>query len=298
MITVKIAVFCMILILVGTPELYSNGINLSNVGPRAGGMGGAFVGIADDYTAVIWNPAGLYQLNVPVIGAFVSDPIPFASYTVRAADNPAGTAINAKSNLTQYINPNLMGYAPLIKGDLTVGLGMYFPSGLGIDWNGNDLKGLTGDSAFTWMSKIAILTISPAISYKINNIFSVGAAMNINYGSFDTKKPILDQFNLMSVAYKQYSESSSGWGYGATFGVLAKLSENLQVGLSTKLKSTIKFSGSAQNDVFSVLGANETHSDFTRDMSTPFWLGGGISWKPTERLLLSADIHRSPKILW
>lgn len=33
------------------------------VGARALGMGGAFVGVADDVTASFWNPAGLAQLN-------------------------------------------------------------------------------------------------------------------------------------------------------------------------------------------------------------------------------------------
>ena len=33
------------------------------VGARALGMGGAFVGVADDVTACFWNPAGLSQLN-------------------------------------------------------------------------------------------------------------------------------------------------------------------------------------------------------------------------------------------
>ena len=34
-------------------------------GARAIGMGGAFIGIADDATAASWNPAGLIQLDKP-----------------------------------------------------------------------------------------------------------------------------------------------------------------------------------------------------------------------------------------
>jgi len=33
------------------------------IGAKAGGMGGAFVGLADDPSAVFWNPAGLSQLD-------------------------------------------------------------------------------------------------------------------------------------------------------------------------------------------------------------------------------------------
>ena len=39
--------------------------NFTGVGARAAGMGGAFIGVADDATAVIWNPGGLTQLYRP-----------------------------------------------------------------------------------------------------------------------------------------------------------------------------------------------------------------------------------------
>ena len=37
------------------------------IGARARGMGGAFVGLADDPSAVYWNPAGLSQLDCPQV---------------------------------------------------------------------------------------------------------------------------------------------------------------------------------------------------------------------------------------
>ena len=39
--------------------------NFTGVGARVAGMGGAFIGVADDATAVSWNPAGLTQLDKP-----------------------------------------------------------------------------------------------------------------------------------------------------------------------------------------------------------------------------------------
>jgi len=39
--------------------------NFTGVGARAAGMGGAFIGVADDATAISWNPAGLTQLDRP-----------------------------------------------------------------------------------------------------------------------------------------------------------------------------------------------------------------------------------------
>ena len=39
--------------------------NFTGVGAIAAGMGGAFIGVADDATAISWNPAGLTQLDEP-----------------------------------------------------------------------------------------------------------------------------------------------------------------------------------------------------------------------------------------
>ena len=51
-------------------------------GARATGMGGAFIGIADDATSASWNPAGLIQLEKPeisIVGAYLSNRDIFSS---------------------------------------------------------------------------------------------------------------------------------------------------------------------------------------------------------------------------
>ena len=37
--------------------------NFAGLGARAMGMGGAYLGVADDFTAIHWNPAGLAQMT-------------------------------------------------------------------------------------------------------------------------------------------------------------------------------------------------------------------------------------------
>src|SRR5690242_14063757 len=43
--------------------------NLANPGARSMGMGGAFIGLADDATAAYTNPAGLTKLVTPEVSA-------------------------------------------------------------------------------------------------------------------------------------------------------------------------------------------------------------------------------------
>ena len=46
--------------------------SFSGLGVRAMGMGGAYIAIADDFTATFWNPAGLTQIkNKAVYAAFL-----------------------------------------------------------------------------------------------------------------------------------------------------------------------------------------------------------------------------------
>ena len=42
-------------------------VNLSTPGARALAMGGAFIGVADDATTAVTNPAGLSNLSIPEV---------------------------------------------------------------------------------------------------------------------------------------------------------------------------------------------------------------------------------------
>jgi tetratricopeptide (TPR) repeat protein len=50
--------------------------NITGAGARASGVGQAFIGVADDATAVVWNPGGLTTLErmeASIVGRHVSD---------------------------------------------------------------------------------------------------------------------------------------------------------------------------------------------------------------------------------
>lgn len=49
---------------------YTGAFQQLGLGARALGMGGAFVGVADDATAGFWNPAGLVQIRMRTFGVF------------------------------------------------------------------------------------------------------------------------------------------------------------------------------------------------------------------------------------
>src|SRR5512138_1973541 len=62
--------------------LLANGLNLNGFGARATGMGGAYVSLANDYTAVFWNPAGLAEMAKAQFGLDFDALYPTGKYSL------------------------------------------------------------------------------------------------------------------------------------------------------------------------------------------------------------------------
>ncbi len=297
------------LLLFSASSVFGNGLSLNSIGPKALGMGGAYVGLANDYSAIFWNPAGLNQVKAPQIGIFITSVVPNGTYEF------ATYGIDASTTSNLYPCPGILGYLPLFGSEkVTAGLGFYVPAGLGAEWDGQDLVAFGGPAelspgvtnpfagkTYEWMSSIGVFNFSPGIAYQISEKISVGAAVNIFYGMMDMKRAV-DALNVTTdptspipgddgMVDNQYEESGSGMGIGFSLGLLAKPADMLSIGLSLKTKNTVKFEGTAKNTAFQALSANE--SDYERDLAWPLWIGAGIALRPIKKLILTADVQFS-----
>jgi len=272
-------------------SLFANGLSLNSIGARALGMGGAMVGLADDPTAIYWNPAGLAGQNSSLY-AFGTDIFPVATYKATSVDYgydpPPFFTIDAKTKAQGYPSPNL--FANYSMGNLAFGLGIFVPAGLGAEYKGADLIPISGED-LEWMSKIAVIDIAPTVAYKINDMFSFGLTGNIFYGMFDMKKPstYVDLTGLHGV---QYTESSTGTGFGVSGGLLCKLSDMFQLGVSARTEIKVTMNGEAENALMVYQGGPAV-SDFDRDVAWPLWAAFGIAVKPMENLTITADAQYS-----
>lgn len=265
----------------------ANGLNLNGLGTRAVSMGGAFIGLADDFSLVYWNPAGAGFFKQPVFGAYLTDLIPTNKYQVTL---PPDVVIDAKTKLSHYLGFMVAYYRPL-SDNITVGIGVYTPSGLGANWRGEDFQEMTAGVAYDWTSKIGMFTISPLVAWRINDRLSVGANLNINYGLFSLKRWAGEaDLGEGSMDLGQYEESLHGWGFGLTLGILARPTDWLSAGLTVKTSSTVKFKGTGQMIYLGYAGYPDS-SDLRRNISWPWFIGGGVALRPTENLVLTADLQ-------
>jgi long-chain fatty acid transport protein len=268
---------------------FGNGLNLNSLGARAGSMGGAFVGLADDFSAVYWNPAGLGFFTSRTFGFYGTDVIPSGSYKL-TMDTPIGSLnlVDARTSTKNYLG-GLFGYVHPISDRLVAAIGVFTPSGLGLSWNSADLANLSnGSTSIEWSSRVGLITIAPSLAFKISDQFSLGASLDVNYGLFDLSMYGGAIPGLLDLG--QYTESETGWGLGATVGVLFKPSKMFSFGAVFRTSSRVSFSGQAEIKNLQYIGFSST-SDMTRDLTWPSWITAGAAFKPTDELTITADIQ-------
>ena len=254
--------------------LYPNGFNLNSNGTKALTMGGAFIGLADDYSAVFWNPAGLTQMKQTTLAFFGTDIIPKASYQFAI---PGAFSIDTEAMSKHYLSGSAGFFKPLSE-KVVVGIYGYIPTGLGVEWEGADLAPLTGGAALEWRSYVGIITVSPVIAVKLSDKFSLGASINLSYGFAEFSRPGLGQ----------YSEESHDTAFGATIGMLVKPSEKFSFGMTFRTPIKVKLAGDATMAGAPLLGLPGT-DDMLREITFPMWFGAGIAIKPTDKLTITAD---------
>lgn len=287
------------------PLAWSSGLYFHSLGSRASAMGSAFVGLADDFSAVFLNPAGIAQFDTQYFGFFGGGLIPQGSYKrdLYAPGRGRITWIDAETQNKHYFSGSAAYCHPL--GDQwTAGIGISTPRHFQMNWRSDDLAPMANDNAsINWMSKIRTAAISPSIAYKMRPSLLIGASIHINYGLFALERhagtfnfPLPDPPYIYPIELGQYKERISGWGYGATFGILFKPAGFLSLGAVLKTGSTIKYKGEARIDGFPELGTAFSRdlkevSKIERKLTWPLSLALGTAFKPHHALTLTADLR-------
>jgi long-chain fatty acid transport protein len=285
-------------VMILTMSVFANGLSLNSIGTKAFGMGGAFVAVADDASAIHWNPAGLAGQKNSVL-LFLTDVYPFPTYEFEMY----GVEAEGKTGAMKYLSPNLMAVYSYEK--FGFGIGAYVPAGLGSEWDGADLTAFGGPAffdpgqtmanpfagkEFDWMSKIAVISIAPAIAYDVNGFLKLGAALNFFYGMFEMKRGE-DMINVFSMQPghdgmldTQTAMEIDGIGIGGTFSALIDNGWN-SIGFTYKTPVTVDMEGTMEIE-------NMGKYDMSLEVTWPAWYGAGFAFKPfNKKLIITSDIQ-------
>ena len=255
-------------VFINTSAFATNGMRLIGFGPIQNSMGGVSVGLPLDSAAVLSNPAGMGTLPGRIdFGASYFKPSVNYKATESAGMGGAVIGSNGKTiDSDRGASPiPAFGLIVPINKDFKFGIGAYGIAGMGVDYAKNLYGGIT-NSAYSQMR------FAPGLSYKINDMLSVGAALNMMYATME--------FNAAGGFGQEAHMGASSLGYGATLGLLLKPIDMLQVGLAYETKSSFQdfsFNTSAGTDKMA--------------FNQPSVATIGFGLKPIEGLVVGFDIQ-------
>ncbi len=266
--------------------LYSNGFNRFGNGSKAIAMGGAFVGLADDHSALFWNPAGLTQLHDNSLSIYsATDFISGCSYKL----TKNSLIIDALSVPRPYISRGLSYFNKSKK--WAIG-GAYTSTGFDVEWRGSELQWLNNGKPFEWETIGKINAFSVGCAYELSDIFSIGAAIDANHWFFRLYMPDIPQGDRQ-YHLGQYRENTKGWSFASTLGLFFKPCNRFSAGLTLKFP-IFKLNGEGRATLSEVHPFDPNMppaSGAKRTIDFPLWVGFGIAIEPLDDLILTADIQ-------
>lgn len=244
--------------------------NITGAGARAEGFGGAFIGIADDATAISWNPSGLGQLErveLSAVGRWIGEKYEW--------ENPLRPSAN-ESKTQSHFTYNFASIAfPLHAGKTTIVPAVGFQKQLD-GYVQTDSYEATGGAN----------TISPGIGIKLHPMLYVGGAVNIWLGNFENAEKETDTTYGVN-------RDGSYTGLNFTAGLLVDF-EGMKKPIPIKLGAVVRtpFDLDVEAD-YQFLEGTTIHEagKFDNVVELPFMIGLGASGRIGDNFTLAVDFE-------
>lgn len=300
-----------------TGQAMAAGFGIYEWGARGQALGGAMVGRADDPSALVYNPAGITQLD----GFHLMTGLTFISPRASAemTDPYSGSSSTQSANDVNWYIPHL--YATYTLNDrVSFGLGVFTRYGLGNDYDDN----WWGRYNTTHVS-LTTMSINPNVAWKLTNKFSMSFGLEFQRMTVDMRQKIdgtklvygalgntLGAFWLRSRGLGlnvndpgtdalDFSQTlkGEGWGVGGVIGLHYQISDQWAAGLSyrSRISTTIRgrakynFTDESWGHLKAFKKASDQlfkETDVTTKITTPDSIQAGVVYKPLQNLSIEA----------
>lgn len=253
-------------------------------GARVASMGTTFAAIADDPSAILYNPAGLtQQIGTNIYGG--------ASAVVIDSRYESHSGQSENTDFQLFFPPHLYLSSDIGTKDVRIGVGLYSPFGIGgRKWSDT---GLTRYSSTE--SIIGTFSVNPTVAYQVTPELSFGLGLDYMISKCDSKK-MADQSSL-GASDGGISVSTFGGGYGYNTGLLFTPNDKISLGLSYRSGITVDYDGELEYKNIAaaaqpLFGGSEYKTDITTSLKFPDIARLGLAYRPTKRLMVAADLIR------
>lgn len=269
--------------------------NFSNPGARSLGMGGAFLGAADDATAALVNPAGLtrlglqqqfsveyrnYARDVPYAdgGSIVADP--FNASGVNYRDSSAD---NDEISYISWVLPRDSWAIALYRHEMVNFQGGHRSGAITFE---NDPDG-TFIRPVRSATDLEVVTYGASFAWNATDAISLGAGLTWN--DFEMRSD-LERYDLdgttLALTQRQRGDDDD---IGYNLGLLYKGSDSVSFGVSYRSAPEFRY---AYVTNFIIDGEPLETANATTPFKSPDVFGIGVSWRATEQLMVNLDINR------
>lgn len=276
----KFTFFSLMFLLLAKPN-FSGGFQLNEHGTRAMALGGAFTALANDLSAIYFNPAGLTKLSGFRLMAGTTLISPTASFR-----GPSPNISESKLN-SQLFTPSYLYAAYKLNDAFAVGLGVYNPFGLGTKWDENWVgKFISVDS------DLKVFCISPVVAYKFSDMISVSAGLLYNIASVKLDRFVaskdLAPFGTEARIKLEGDESAA---IGFSFSTLINFTNNISFGAAYRSEVEFNFEGTATPTAIPAVLPLLPQGDVSATFNSPANLTLGLLYRASSQLSLTADFQ-------
>jgi long-subunit fatty acid transport protein len=283
-------------------------LNPVGSGARALGMGGAFIGVADDATAASWNPGGLIQLETPEISVV-------GAYFDRTEDNTFGT--NSEASGREGVTGTQLNYFSLahpfhrFERNMVVSLNYQHLYDFSRSWQlplTESIPGLyTQARNINYEQSGGLAAYGLAYCVQFTPTVSFGLTLNFweNWANQnDWDETIIDKgsgtlgsvpFDYEGKSYDQYSFT----GLNANLGMLWRVTPELTLGAVFKTPFTADLDHRHRSSLAVVspdpaLNSTQTYNlDVAEELDMPMSYGLGLAYRFSDQFTVSADLYRT-----
>ncbi len=258
-----------------TAQVFASGFQINEHSARAMAMGGAFAGLANDPSAIFFNPAGIAQLNGTHFMAGVTLISPKASFRGPA---PSVKEYDLQHQLFTPIN---FYFTQQISKKFYFGISVNNPYGLGTKWE-PDWVG----RYIAYNTSVETFFFTPVFAYKVSDNLMVSAGL-----TYATGKVTIEKYGSMApfAGDVLVSMEGNGTAIGFTGGILWKASDKFSVGVSYRSESKFTFNGTAKADVPKALEGVIPTGDISAKLTTPQNITFGVAYKFNDKFKVTAD---------
>jgi long-chain fatty acid transport protein len=236
----------------------------------AAAQGNSFAGAtagAEDVTYMFFNPAGLTRQEGHQVAVVLS-------YIAPSAETSDATSVIGGSGVQDGGESALVPAAYFmwsLSPDLKLGMGINAPFGLKTEYDPT-----WAGRMYAIESELKTININPTVAYKLNDMISIGAGLQIQYSDV-TLTNDLNGLGLIGEL------TGDDWGVGATLGLLVEFSESTRAGLGyrSQISHTLEGEFTAGGSLVDTV---------TADLTTPDQVTAGLYHDINDQFAVMAEI--------